>query len=354
MNYTGSVCPICGKNFEPADDIVVCPVCGTPHHRECWKENGRCINEERHNEGFIWQTPNTNSAEPVADKRTKICPVCGEKNDPVEPVCTRCGERLKANRQTIHDIFPPFTPDSADYRSEPNPNNFSPYQNVYAADARTVYGENAVIDDIPATESAEYVQKNSTKYIGKFLEMQEKKTKLSWSWSAFFGSAFWCFYRKMVGVGLAVMAIFFSATLISSFVPVLIYEQYKPEAYEEYEEQVTALNEKLSDYYENGTPEPETVIAIYKDMGKLMLSPINIIANIIKITTVLIMNVVLGFFGNYFYKKKIVKDIHAIRQVSADSMTYHIYLRQKGNVSVINLMLPILCYSVFTMILSYL
>lgn len=355
MNYTGIDCPVCGKKYEQTDDIVVCPVCGTPHHRDCWKENGKCINEEKHVEGYIWQLQGGEPANSTNTAGGKICPVCGEKNAPFEPVCTRCGERLKANRQTVHDSMPSFFPQNdGNYQARPNPNNFSPYQNVYAADARTVYGEDAAIEDVPVTEMAEYIQKDSTKYIGRFLDMQEKKTKLSWSWSAFLGSAFWCFYRKMIGVGLAVLALFFSAHLFASFVPVLVYEKYKPEVYAEYEAEVSEFNEKALTIYESDTQSMDDVFSLYADMGKLLLSPINITANIIRVAAILIINLVLGFFGNHFYKKKAVKDIHAIRQVSADSMTYHIYLRQKGNVSAANLLLPILCYMAFTMLLSYL
>ena len=183
MNYNGIDCPSCGRKFEQGDDIVVCPICGTPQHRSCWNENGRCINNEKHAEGFIWQMMNEEAppAKETHDKDVKICPRCGEKNSAFEPVCIRCGERLKANRQTINDQmpgmnnFPPF----GNWQTQPTPNNFSPYQNVYAADARAVYGAEATIEDIPVTEVAEYVQKDSTKYIGKFLDMQEKNSKFS-------------------------------------------------------------------------------------------------------------------------------------------------------------------------------
>lgn len=30
MDYIGFRCPVCDKNFHADDDVVVCPVCGTP------------------------------------------------------------------------------------------------------------------------------------------------------------------------------------------------------------------------------------------------------------------------------------------------------------------------------------
>lgn len=356
MNYNGIECPSCGKKFEQTDDIVVCPICGTPQHRSCWNEHGRCINEEKHIEGFIWQmqaidpTPVQNT--PAQDM--KICPRCGEHNATYEPVCIRCGERLKANRQTINDQMPPFENiPIGDWQTQPNPNNFSPYQNVYAADARSVYGVDTKIEDIPVTEVAEYVQKDSTKYIGKFLDMQEKKTKFSWNWSAGVFSVFWCFYRKMVGLGVAFMAIFFSVYLISSVVPVVVYQNYNPEVYAEYEATVNELNNEMQKILENGSAANADTTRYYALVAQLFKSPINITAYIIQITAVLLMSVIMGFFGNHFYKKKVLKDIRNLRRVSGDSMTYHFYLRQRGNVSPVNLMLPILCYMFFSMMTTY-
>ena len=46
-HYTGVHCPVCDKKFTDEDDIVVCPVCGTPHHRACYQQEGRCAFEEQ-------------------------------------------------------------------------------------------------------------------------------------------------------------------------------------------------------------------------------------------------------------------------------------------------------------------
>lgn len=358
MNYTGIDCPSCGKKFEQTDDVVVCPVCGTPQHRDCWNENGKCINEEKHSEGFIWQMQDNEPEKPAHahSEDMKICPRCGEHNEKYEPVCTKCGERLKANRQTIDDQMPPFgnmTMPFGNRQQGPNPNNFSPYQNVYAADARIVFGADAKIDDIPVTEIAEYIQKDSNKYIGKFLDMQEKNSKLSWNWSAGILSAFWCFYRKMVGLGVALIAIFFSVTLISSIVPATVYRTYKPEVYTEYEMLVEEINEIMQQVSKNGTATMEDASRYYTLTAKLIASPINVTSLIIRAAAVILMCIIMGFFGNSFYKKKIIKDIGTIRRLSGDSTTYHYYLHQKGNVSVVNILLPILLYTFFSTLTTY-
>ena len=48
MEFTQYNCPVCDRKFESADDIVVCPECGTPHHRDCYDELGHCFYEDRH------------------------------------------------------------------------------------------------------------------------------------------------------------------------------------------------------------------------------------------------------------------------------------------------------------------
>lgn len=356
MQYKGIDCPVCSEKFADGDDVVVCPVCGTPHHRNCWRENGGCKNEEKHLSGFVWQNPDI--PQPVgipqqnSGENCKICPRCGEKNAPYEPVCTRCGERLKANRQTISDSMPDFNRQPfPGYGENPNPNNFSPYQNVYAADARTVYGEDAAVDGIPVTEIAEYVQRNSNKYVGNFLDMQEKKTKLKWNWSAAIFSVFWCFYRKMMACGLMLIAVLFSVSLLSSFIPRQIYQKYQPEVYEEYVECIQEINKEMSEALSGGiNAMPDNY---YNLMLRLLFSPIMLTSYIIQICAYLIAALIFGFFGNHFYKKKVVRDILALRQVAVDSMSYHIYIRQRGGVSYANIILPVLCNMILNMALSY-
>ena len=57
MRYTGINCEACGAAFTESDDVVVCPVCGAPHHRTCWNETGRCAHEAAHADGYAWTMP---------------------------------------------------------------------------------------------------------------------------------------------------------------------------------------------------------------------------------------------------------------------------------------------------------
>ena len=44
MKFKGVECPVCSVEFADKDDVVVCPDCGTPHHRSCYAQNGQCAN----------------------------------------------------------------------------------------------------------------------------------------------------------------------------------------------------------------------------------------------------------------------------------------------------------------------
>ena len=52
--FTDKLCPVCRKKFTDNDDVVVCPECGTPHHRECYNISGSCGVAGYHAEGFVW------------------------------------------------------------------------------------------------------------------------------------------------------------------------------------------------------------------------------------------------------------------------------------------------------------
>ena len=67
LDYEGCPCRICGKEFTASDDIVVCPDCGTPYHRSCWKEAGACTNTELHETGGSWKVINKQKKKPEPD-----------------------------------------------------------------------------------------------------------------------------------------------------------------------------------------------------------------------------------------------------------------------------------------------
>lgn len=52
--FENKLCPVCRTRFIESSDIVVCPDCGTPHHRACFSIKNKCALEERHADGWTW------------------------------------------------------------------------------------------------------------------------------------------------------------------------------------------------------------------------------------------------------------------------------------------------------------
>lgn len=53
--FENKLCPVCRTRFIKGADVVVCPICGTPHHRPCYSQIERCAFEDIHAEGWNWK-----------------------------------------------------------------------------------------------------------------------------------------------------------------------------------------------------------------------------------------------------------------------------------------------------------
>ena len=97
MNYKGVSCPVCGQPFQEGDDIVVCPECGAPHHRACYKQLGHCAMEQQlHPQHLSWQNPNDQPPAAAADGSDDIiCPNCGLFCHSEDESCPNCHFPLK-------------------------------------------------------------------------------------------------------------------------------------------------------------------------------------------------------------------------------------------------------------------
>ena len=212
-NFVGIECPVCKKKFELADDIVVCPICGTPHHRECYQKLGHCAFEENHGQGYQWERPYTSdhgaASGPESDASHEMvrCPMCQTENPKEALFCVKCGYNLHAQEQQQY----------------PGAN---PYQKMYAAMSPLggVHPD-ADIDGVSAAEVAAYVRENSHYYLPRFKALADKTRSFCWSWSACFFHFIYFFYRKMYLLGALFMAVYV-ACLVPSILVVREYVQY--------------------------------------------------------------------------------------------------------------------------------
>ena len=189
QKYFGNPCPWCGKNFAEGDDIVVCPECGTPHHRDCYKEHSACANEEKHGEDFEWKAPvvvRVVKAEASRENGTVSCAHCGNENPASSRYCSNCGAPL-GERERAH-------------RAPTPEEEFLRERERLAAESL-----NSDIGGITAKEAAIYVRSNIGYFLPRFAAFS-KGAKFDTNFAAFFLSYFYLFYRKMYGLGIAVFA----------------------------------------------------------------------------------------------------------------------------------------------------
>ena len=107
VEYQGAPCQYCEKPFEENDDIIVCPECGTPYHRACYKEAGHCTNLALHAMGGSWQKIRRSELEEQrrAEKRTEQAEQEAERERGEQPKMLNAslydGVRLRPDDPTV-------------------------------------------------------------------------------------------------------------------------------------------------------------------------------------------------------------------------------------------------------------
>lgn len=224
MNYENHSCPYCGKPLRAEDDVVVCPVCATPQHRECWMEKGCCANEELHAEGYVWSNKEKDQSAPEAPPASdsNICHICGSENPSDALHCGNCGALFSDSAETSSDnkvcAFCGKENDSdaihCKYCGAPiGAGSFYYNDNPYLAG--TGISSDELIGGMKACDIALYTQSSSKKYLPKFKRFANGK-KLSFNFAAFFLAPYWFFFRKLYKAGIFFVVLFATASLMLS------------------------------------------------------------------------------------------------------------------------------------------
>lgn len=347
VKYTNQTCPVCEKAFGADDDIVVCPECATPHHRECWAANGKCANDALHETGYIWGKEETpapaEEPEPTAVGDIRICHVCGSENPADISNCGNCGayfgEKKNAdNEENKCQFCGSENPDGAKHCNQCGaPLNVatstaffgtSPYIAGTNIPAEEKIGENT------AATLALYTRTSAKNYLKKFKKFESGK-KFSFNFAAFFLSPAWFFYRKLYKFGFVFLLAFTMLTVLTSGLtaPILeSLEKYSPEvsaAYDEFyaayadpditEEELMAKSDAVSDLALKHFKETWKNYAIFFGAnlgGKLVLA------------------LIAAFIADKLYYKKAVEDIAEISENPHGEFVGRALISRKGGVSV--------------------
>lgn len=288
LNIQGKKCPICNSYLFPEDDIVFCPVCGAPHHRDCYNAIGHCAFEDKHGtaeqyglnseEALSEPTPEATQSQKNDEdfqKRENICPNCKNKLDESMQVCPYCGRPRNARIITF-DLL------------------------------GGVKSEKDLGSGVTAGEACKLVQINTMRYIPKFASL--KKRKASWNWAAFLFPEGWFLSRKMYKTG----ALFTSLLLAAQICLLPLSNIANTAILGSYGEYVTYICENLTSF------------------GTMPL-----ILGLVGILLTLALRIVSGVFGDYIYRKHTISTVLELRN---DDDTEE-KTRKKGGINIFGFLL---------------
>ena len=308
-DYKNCTCIACRNEFEPDDDIVVCPDCGTPYHRDCWHEHGRCINDELHAKGEAWKNPNAEQEkkDEQSGRVQVICGNCGERNDAGNIICTHCGRTLESE----------------------NPGGFRGNQSGWQGgiphimNAANEGNPNEDMDGVSLQEVTDFVGKNTAYYIPRFRFFRDQKKKIMPNFVCIIFPELWFAYRKMWLWTLLVLVVSFILnvpnTLISMAYQIdTILASVQP--------QLIMMGEEMGGFIkDNLLSFAETIDAHYK-----VLYWVDFVCSYLSLA----MHILLFLFGNYLYYRHSIKKIKAVREDKRTLIDLQSRIRMAGGTNI--------------------
>lgn len=297
LKVEGESCPVCHAYLFDEDDIVYCPVCGAPHHRDCYNAIGHCALEADHGtereysrekQKKLFEEKQQSQAEsgkaaeeknesPYAENKI-ICPYCREMYSAKEPRCPKCGNtNLGAGRGF----------------AMPDPLGGTP--------ADMDLGEG-----VTAKQAAGFVLSNSQRYIPKFARIK-MGNKVSFNWGAFLFPEGWFLYRKMYKAGIVALLL----TVIFSLCSMPFTEEIR----------LALSGMEFGSIFEQYSYLAKQVTAF--SSGAAILAGVSGVCSIV-------FHIICGLFGDAFYAGHAVKSIKEINEEGTDRGEE---LRKRGNIN---------------------
>lgn len=285
MKYVNETCPICKETFSADSDVVVCPECGTPHHRACYAKVGHCYNDEKHTEKFIWEAEN----KPIPEEKPT------KEEGKVPPVMPGL-----SGKDSKNGIIGEITIDK-------DGNQRPVYREISGAEK---------IGKYTVKDYADVIRSNVNKFIPKFMVMDKTGKKTSWNWAAFFLGPYWLAFRKLWKHAII-------AVVIISIIPLM----FVSDITDYYKEVYSAASEFLMSDSLKTEADIEAAQEAYLDS----------IPNQPRALTVasyaeLAVSIVYALYGNYLYKCK-CEHILENAESKNDIKEKEAYIHRKGGSS---------------------
>ena len=286
IDFKGQQCPVCKAYLFEEDDVVFCPECGAPHHRECYQKIGHCALSEFHGTEQEYSRIKAEEREQPEQEENKqseqmvTCYFCYEEYPRDYKNCPHCGH-LNATGMGGAG-FDPLGGVPADFKLD---------------------------GDVTTKEAAKFVMSSSNRYMPKFAKFKAGG-KISWNWAAFLLPEGWALHRKMYKSGiLAILMIVAAGILMIPF-----------------------------------SEEYNTIISAFSGQGQLtaetysgMLSNLVTISSGAKILSAVAVGVEVAtrlffaLFGDYLYYKHTVATLRDIKENEAEDKNEQIMKRGGSN-----------------------
>ncbi|MBR1592630.1 MAG: DUF2628 domain-containing protein [Ruminococcus sp.] len=274
MNYIGERCVVCNNVFDENSDVVVCPECGAPHHRECYMKENRCGFFLSHIGGVKWERTVTRNA---------------------EPEISRTGENYYTEEETAAENA---------FHEE----RFNITEDEYLFSAKFLgYNPNEDIGGATIKEAADFVKSNKVYYIPIFKRMKDMGKKISFNiLSLLFPQVFFA-NRKMWG-----WALISSALSVILSIP-------------------AALMIVIDDGMQNGYQEFTSILTDFLMNNRSVITAITDICSFFEFG----IRILFCLFGNSLYYRFVLKNLKKFRKIGiSDEKT----LSQAGGVSFLNIL----------------
>lgn len=215
--FYGTRCIVCSEKFKKEDEIVVCPDCGTPYHRDCYIESGDCVNTVLHRTGRSWQPSYDVGDDASAYSEETECEKCGSKNPSLSLFCNQCGYPL-STLDAHYENFRKKEMSSQDKVINENPKEFNKneYSNVNVnpylinfSDRLCGYSADEDFDGVKLSELADYVGTNTHYYLPIFKRIRDTGRMMTWNFIAMIFPEIYFANRKMPLVALVMALIRF-------------------------------------------------------------------------------------------------------------------------------------------------
>lgn len=290
-------CAFCRAYLFEEDDVVYCPECGAPHHRECYNNIGHCALESLHGTENEYKKPEKssekNDSEEIKESHQILitCKNCGEKYSINETECPNCS-------------FP----------------NNARFANIKSFDFDFYGGvpkDLMLSEDVSAEDAKNFVVTNTHRYLPKFALMSKAK-KASWNWIAFFFPGSWLLSRKMYIEGAIIYVLGIISDLLAMPATYALQELIPVDS-----QSYTEVAQEIF----NSVPKLDVKLLILLSVGFL-----------IKI----VLSFVFGILGDWMYKKHVISKIKEIKKDTTDMLAD---FRKKGGVNLFLFLITVMASS---------